>query len=63
MNSEKSYISPEEILESPYSIARPIQLPNAVVAYISDLIISITNKKIEKIKETGKDHQEYGVIG
>ena len=50
MNSEKSYISADDIKDTPNSITRPIKIPSAVVGYIADLIIS---KAKQKVKNAG----------
>ena len=48
MNSEKSYVSPDDIKESSKSIPRPISIPSAVIGYIADLIIESAKRKVKK---------------
>ena len=50
MDYSKSYISPDDILESAKSIPRPLELPSVTVGVIGDLIIKILDSKIKTIK-------------
>jgi hypothetical protein len=52
MNSEKSYVSADDIRESQYSIPRPIKLPSATIGYIADLIIARANEVVKKTSIT-----------
>jgi len=49
-DNSKSYISPDDILESAKSIPRPLELPSVTVGVIGDLIIKILDSKIKTIK-------------
>ena len=48
--SKKSYVSADDILLRAYSVSRPLEVPNAVVGYISDLIQKIAKEKVIKEK-------------
>jgi hypothetical protein len=48
--SKKSYISADDILLRANSVSRPLEVPNAVVGYISDLIQKIAKEKVIKKK-------------
>ena len=52
MNSEKSYVTADDILETPNSVPRPIKLPSAVVGYMADLISSLAKEKVEKLRSS-----------
>ena len=49
--SKKSYISADDILLRANSVSRPLEVPNAVVGYISDLIQKIAKEKVIKKKQ------------
>lgn len=51
---EKSYASPDEILETKHSQPRPISMPSSVIGYLADLIINIAEFKVKKINDAGK---------
>ena len=51
-NKEKSYVSAEDILNSANSIARPVEVPNAIVGYIADLIIVVAKAKVKKVTKS-----------
>jgi len=59
MSKNKSYVSAEDILLRANSVPRPIEVPNAVVGYISDLIQKIAKEKITKEKSK-KYHPQPG---
>ena len=44
----KSYVTPEHIMESAKSEPRIIYIPNALAGFMSDLLISLAKEKIKK---------------